>query len=93
MADLPDSLPCKYKVGFLFKKICGRFSREGCKYCKGMPLPPGTRLTEPDYDPYYRDRTLYYNNDYYRTHEFTHYDARGLVKEQDTNYETDLDAS
>ncbi|MBX9688424.1 MAG: hypothetical protein K2X27_17070, partial [Candidatus Obscuribacterales bacterium] len=92
--EIMDSLPCKYKVGFLFKRVCGRLSREGCKYCKGVPLAPGTQLSGPEYDPYFRDRSLYYNDNYYANrYDFTDYDAASLDQESDTDYESDLDAS
>ncbi len=88
-----DSLPCRYKVGFLFKRVCGRLTRVGCKYCNGQALPTGSSLQDPNYDPYFRDRALYYNNNYYSSSDFTDYDASRLSSEKDTDYESDLDAS
>lgn len=87
-----DSLPCKYKVGFLVKRVCGRSSRVGCQYCKGQPFPPGTNFNNPTYDPYYYDRQLYYH-DYYYGNQFTDSDARGLSVEDDTDFESSIDAS
>lgn len=92
MPDLPDSLPCKYKVGFLFKRICGRLSRLGCTYCQGQPIREDQLVGGAGYDPYFRDRSLYYSDHHYY-HDFTDYDARSLAHERDTDYENDLDAS
>ncbi|MBX9720503.1 MAG: hypothetical protein K2X81_03820 [Candidatus Obscuribacterales bacterium] len=92
--DFPDSLPCKYKVGFLFKRICGRMDRAGCKFCEGGSITPGSNLNNSNNDPYFRDRNMYYNDYYYSNrHNFTDSDASSLSVEQDTDYETDLDAS
>lgn len=94
MTEIFDDLPCKFKVGFLIKRVCGRMSRLGCQYCKGVALEPGTALNGPQYDPYFHDRSMYYNDYYYTNrHDFTDYDARGLSSEKDTDFETDLDAS
>jgi len=92
MTDSFDSLPCKYKVGFLFKRVCGRTTRIGCPHCKGGPLPQDSSVNNASYDPYYRDRSYYYD-DRYNQNDFTDYDARRVSREQDTDYETDLDAS
>lgn len=90
---MPDhnSLPCRYKVGFLFKRICGRVSRVGCNFCQGMARDPNL---DEDYDPYFNDRRIYNrNSSYYRSYDFTDYDAYNFESESDTNYENDLDAS
>ena len=93
MSETFDSLPCRYKVGFLFKRVCGRVSREGCKFCKGVAMDPDRRANDPTYDPYFHDRALYYDDPRYYNSSFTDYDARGLATERDTDYETDMDAS
>lgn len=59
-----DDLPCKVKVGFLFKRTCGRMDRVGCEVCHGQPIPVNAMTTNRDYDPYWHDRSMY--NDYGR---------------------------
>ncbi len=102
MQDQSDDLPCQARVGFLFKRTCGRMSRVGCPYCKGQPLPRRTDTWGSGYDPYFTDRSMYrgygnysrgyWGNDYYMN-DFRDSDRRSFHHESDTNYEQDLDAS
>ena len=93
-----DGLPCKQKVGFLFKRTCGRIDRTGCRYCQGQ-----VQATNAYDDPYFHDRSMYngygrydrgyWSNEYYDRHQFTDADSRAVVSQKDSDFEQRLDAS
>ncbi|HEY9880965.1 MAG TPA: FHA domain-containing protein [Leptolyngbyaceae cyanobacterium] len=100
---------CDRKVGFLFKRRCGRTSRDGCPYCdsgqsSGDPYPYfySEYSSYPGYGTYHRG---YWGHDYYAHRhdpgyysnqeraDFTEADAAAFESENDQDYEMDMGAS
>lgn len=98
---------CDRKVGFLFKRRCGRTSRVGCPYCEdGQSTNDPYFYTEynayPGYGIYQRG---YWGHDYYAHRyssgyysnqgraDFTEADAAAFESENDRDYEMDMGAS
>ncbi len=99
---------CDRKVGFLFKRRCGRTTTEGCPDCRNGQLAPDHDLYADDYAYYpsygnyrrgYWGSEYYYNRDRYyydpntRNVDFNESDAASFAQEGDNDYEMDLDAS
>ena len=103
----PDGT-CDRKVGFLFKRRCGRTTTAGCEYCENGRQPA-------DYNPYADDYGLFPGYGYYGHHhwgyhyysnrdryhydpdsrrvDFTEADGESFEDEADQGYEMDLEAS
>ncbi|MBD0268522.1 MAG: hypothetical protein ICV77_09540 [Cyanobacteria bacterium Co-bin8] len=97
---------CDRKVGFLFKRRCGRTSRVDCPYCNGGQSSSDPYFYEeysayPDYGIYNRG---YWGHDYYAYRyssgsynrgqaDFTEADAAAFESEADRDYERDMGAS
>lgn len=98
---------CDRKVGFLFKRRCGRTSHEGCPYCgEGVQTSNAPYFYEeyrayPGYGRYSRG---YWGHTYYaHSHDpyysgrgqadFTEADAAAFESENDQDYEMDMGAS
>ncbi|MBD0336780.1 MAG: hypothetical protein ICV62_14925 [Cyanobacteria bacterium Co-bin13] len=98
---------CDRKVGFLFKRRCGRTSREDCPYCNGGqstndPYFYDEYSAYPGYGTYSRG---YWGHSYYAHRhdpgyysgrgqaDFTEADAAAFESENDQDYEMDMGAS
>ena len=103
----PDGT-CIRKVGFLFKRKCGRTTTEGCSNCRNGQVDPNRDLYRDDYDYYpgygrygrgYWGHDYYHNRHHYRYDphsrdvDFNESDAASFAEEGDRDYEMDLDAS
>lgn len=99
---------CDRKVGFLFKRRCGRTTTEGCQYCQNGRQPAGYDPYTDDYGlfpgygyygrnhwgyHYYADRDRYYYDPASRRVDFTEADGQSFEEEADQGYEMDLEAS
>lgn len=100
--------PCDHKVGFLFKRRCGRTTTEGCPDCRNGQIDPNRDRYQDDYayypgygryghgywgSDYYYNRDRYYYNSSTRNVDFNESDAASFEEEGDRDYEMDLDAS
>lgn len=98
---------CDRKVGFLFKRRCGRTSRVGCPYCDQATTTADPYFYDeytyyPGYGTYgrgYWGHSYYVNRHHYyydaergRT-DFTEADAAAFEAENDQDYEMDMGAS
>lgn len=103
----PDGT-CDRKVGFLFKRRCGRTTTEGCQYCQNGRQPAGYDPYTDDYGlfpgyghygrhhwgyHYYSNRDRYYYDPASRRVDFTEADGQSFEEEADQGYEMDLEAS
>ncbi|MFK8184184.1 MAG: FHA domain-containing protein [Phormidesmis sp.] len=103
----PDGT-CTHKVGFLFKRRCGRTTTQGCPDCQNGQIDPNRDRYRHDYDyypGYGRYGRGYWGHDYYYHRHHYHYDphsrdvdfnesdAASFAEEGDRDYEMDLDAS
>lgn len=99
---------CDRKVGFLFKRRCGRTTTEGCQYCQNGRQPAGYDPYTDDYGlfpgyghygrhhwgyHYYSNRDRYYYDPASRRVDFTEADGKSFEEEEDQGYEMDLEAS
>ena len=99
---------CDRKVGFLFKRRCGRTTTEGCPDCRNGQLEPNRNRYEDDYAyypdygrygrghwgyGYYHNRHHYYYDPHTRNVDFNESDAASFEEEGDQDFEMDLDAS
>ena len=103
-----DPGTCDRKVGFLFKRRCGRTTTAGCPDCQNGRLPPDHDLYQDDYSlypgfgnygrnywgyHYYTNADRYYYDPNSRRVDFTEADAASFEEESDQDYEMTLDAS
>ena len=103
----PDGA-CTRKVGFLFKRRCGRTTTQGCPDCKNGQVDPNRDLYREDYSyypgygrygrghwghDYYHHRDRYHYDPHSRHVDFNESDAASFAEEGDRDYEMDLDAS
>ncbi len=103
----PDGT-CDRKVGFLFKRRCGRTTTEGCEYCQNGRQPAGYNPYADDYGlfpgygyyghhhwgyNYYSNRDRYHYDSDSRRVDFTEADGESFEDEADQGYEMDLEAS
>lgn len=99
---------CDRKVGFLFKRRCGRTTTEGCPDCRNGQLEPNRNRYEDDYAyypdygrygrgywgyGYYHNRHHYYYDPHTRNVDFNESDTASFEQEGDQDFEMDLDAS
>lgn len=97
---------CQNRVGFLFKRTCGRTSPTGCRYCRGTGVLSND-IFYNDYDSYYPGygRYRYWGSSYYSNRHnyyydrdsermaFTEADSAAFEEEADMDFEQDLEAS
>jgi hypothetical protein len=99
---------CDRKVGFLFKRRCGRTTTAGCPDCRNGQLDPQRDRYADDYayypdygnyghgrwgHRYYHHRHAYYYDSDTRNVDFNESDVASFEQEGDRDYEMDLDAS
>ncbi len=99
---------CSRKVGFLFKRRCGRTTTQGCPDCQNGQIDPGQSRYQDDYafysgygrygrgywgHNYYHNRHHYHYDPHSRNVDFNESDAASFEQEGDNDYEMDLDAS
>jgi len=103
----PDGT-CTRKVGFLFKRPCGRTTTQGCPDCQNGNVDPNRDRYQEDYSyypgygrygrgrwghDYYYHRDRYHYDPHNRHVDFNESDAASFAEEGDRDYEMDLDAS